>query len=62
MLQMDLNISSKRENIEKDASSVEVNSTTELKHSYKWTAETVYVDIVWYFDWESIPDQSRHTL
>jgi len=29
------------------------NRTT---HSYKWTDETVYVDVIWEWDWASIPE------
>jgi hypothetical protein len=24
-------------------------------HSYTWLDKTLYVDIIWYFDWENIP-------
>jgi hypothetical protein len=43
------------ENIEKDAVFRGGKLYDKKAHSYKWTAETVYVDVVWYFDWESIP-------
>ena len=54
VLQMDLN-GGYPENIEKDAVFRGGKLYDKKKHSYEWTAETVYVDIVWYFDWESIP-------
>jgi hypothetical protein len=54
ILQMDLN-AGYPENIEKDAVLRGGKLYDRRAHSYKWTAETVYVDIVWYFDWESIP-------
>ena len=54
VLQMDLN-QGYTENIEKDAIFRGGKLYDKKKHSYKWTAETVYVDIVWYFDWEDIP-------
>jgi hypothetical protein len=54
VLQMDLN-GGYTENIEKDAVFRGGKLYDKKAHSYKWTAETVYVDIVWYFDWESIP-------
>ena len=54
VLQMDLN-GGYPENIEKDAIFRGGKLYDKKAHSYKWTAETVYVDIVWYFDWESIP-------
>ena len=54
VLQMDLN-GGYPENIEKDAVFRGGKLYDKKAHSYKWTTETVYVDIVWYFDWESIP-------
>jgi len=54
VLQMDLN-GGYPENIEKDAIFRGGKLYDKKAHSYKWTAETVYVDVVWYFDWESIP-------
>ena len=54
VLQMDLN-QGYPENIEKDAVFRGGKLYDKKAHSYTWTAETVYVDIVWYFDWESIP-------
>ena len=54
VLQMDLN-QGYTSNIEKDAVFRGGKLYDKKAHSYKWTAETVYVDIVWYFDWESIP-------
>ena len=43
------------ENIEKDAVFRGGKLYDKKAHSYKWTAETVYVDILWYFSWENIP-------
>ena len=54
VLQMDLN-QGYPENIEKDAIFRGGKLYDKKAHSYEWTADTVYVDIVWYFDWESIP-------
>ena len=54
VLQMDLN-RSHTENIEKDAIYRGGKLYDKKAHSYKWTAETVYVDIVWYFEWANIP-------
>ena len=55
VLQMDLN-QGYPENIEKDAVFRGGKLYDKKSHKYDvWTAETVYVDIVWYFDWESIP-------
>ena len=57
MLQVDLNISSKRSgNREFDSIIREGKLYDRIKHSYKWTKESVYVDILWYFEWEHIPD------
>jgi hypothetical protein len=54
VLQMDLN-QGYPENIEKDAVFRGGKLYDKKAHSYKWTAETVYVDILWYFEWENIP-------
>jgi hypothetical protein len=54
VLQMDLN-QGYPENIEKDAIFRGGKLYDKKAHSYEWTADTVYVDVVWYFDWESIP-------
>jgi hypothetical protein len=54
ILQMDLN-RGYPENIEKDAVFRGGKLYDKQGHSYKWTAETVYVDIVWYYSWENIP-------
>jgi len=54
VLQMDLN-GGYPENIEKDAVFRGGKLYDKKAHSYKWTAETVYVDILWYFEWENIP-------
>jgi len=54
VLQMDLNqnypINMNRDSINRGGKLYDRTA-----HSYKWTDETVYVDIVWYFDWENIP-------
>lgn len=54
VLQMDLN-QGYPENIEKDAIFRGGKLYDKKKHTYKWTADTVYVDIVWFFTWENIP-------
>ena len=54
VLQMDLN-QGYPENIEKEAIFRGGKLYDKKKHSYKWTAEHVYVDIVWYFSWKNIP-------
>jgi hypothetical protein len=54
VLQMDLN-QSYPENIEKEAIFRGGKLYDKKGHSYTWTAEIVYVDVVWYFEWENIP-------
>ncbi len=54
VLQMDLN-QGYPENIEKDAVFRGGKLYDKKKHSYTWTAESVYVDILWYFEWGNIP-------
>jgi hypothetical protein len=54
VLQMDLN-QGYPENIEKEAIFRGGKLYDKKKHSYEWTAEHVYVDIVWHFSWENIP-------
>ena len=57
MLQVDLNISSKRSDNRQFDSIIRGGKLYDrIKHSYKWTAESVYVDVLWYFEWEHIPD------
>ena len=54
ILQMDLN-QTYTQNIDRDSINRGGKLYDRVAHSYKWTDETVYVDITWYFDWESIP-------
>ena len=57
MLQVDLNISSKRfNNRQFDSINRGGKLYDRIKHTYKWTDPTVQVDILWYFEWEYIPD------
>ena len=57
MLQVDLNISSKRfDNRQFDSVNREGKLYDRIKHTYKWTDAEVYADILWYFEWENIPD------
>jgi hypothetical protein len=57
MLQVDLNISSTRSaNRQYDSIIRGGKLYDRIKHSYKWTDESVYVDVLWYFEWEHIPD------
>jgi hypothetical protein len=57
MLQVDLNISSKRSSNRQFDSIIRGGKLYDrIKHSYTWTDESVYVDVLWYFEWEHIPD------
>ena len=57
ILQVDLNISSKRSGNRQYDSIIRGGKLYDrIKHSYKWTDESVYVDVLWYFEWEHIPD------
>jgi len=55
VLQMDLN-RTYTQNIDRDSINRGGKLYDKKKHSYKWTDETLYVDITWYFDWANIPD------
>ena len=56
MLQVDLNISSKRfDNRQYDSVNRNGKLYDRIKHTDKWD-ENVQADILWYFEWESIPD------
>jgi len=55
VLQMDLN-RTYTQNIDRDSINRGGKLYDKKKHSYKWTDETLYVDITWYFDWVNIPD------
>ena len=54
IIRMDLN-QTYTQNMDRDSINRGGKLYDRTAHSYKWTDETVYVDIVWYFDWESIP-------
>lgn len=54
IIQMDLN-RSYTQNIDRDSINRGGKLYDKKAHSYKWTDETLYVDILWYFDWENIP-------
>ena len=57
MLQVDLNISSKRSgNRQFDSVNRGGKLYDRIKHTYKWTDPSVQADILWYFEWEYIPD------
>ena len=56
MLQVDLNISSKRSgNRQFDSINRGGKLYDRIKHTYKWTDASVQADILWYFEWEYIP-------
>jgi hypothetical protein len=55
VLQMDLN-RTYTQNIDRDSINRGGQLYDKKKHSNKWTDETLYVDITWYFDWANIPD------
>ena len=54
MLQVDLN-STYTQNMDRDAVNREGKLYDKTAHSFVWTDETLYVDVIWYFDWTSIP-------
>ena len=55
VLQMDLN-RTYTQNMNRDSVNRGGKLYDRTAHSYKWTDETVYVDIIWEFDWASIPE------
>ena len=55
VLQMDLN-QNYTQNMSRDSINRGGKLYDRTAHSYKWTDETVYVDIIWEFDWGSIPE------
>ena len=57
MLQVDLNLSAKNSgNREFDSIIRGGKLYDRIKHTYKWTDPEVHADILWYFEWENIPD------
>jgi len=54
ILQMDLN-RTYTQNIDRDSINREGKLYDKTAHSFTWTDDTLYVDIIWYFDWTSIP-------
>jgi len=55
VLQMDLN-RHYTQNLNRDSVMRGGKLYDRTNHSYKWTDETLYVDIIWEFDWASIPE------
>jgi hypothetical protein len=54
ILHMDLN-KTYTQNLDKDSINREGKLYDKTAHSFTWTDDTLYVDIIWYFDWPSIP-------
>ena len=54
ILQMDLN-QSYSQNLGRDSIDREGKLYDKIAHSFVWTDSTLYVDVIWYFDWPSIP-------
>ena len=55
MLRVDLN-DSRTNNLNFDSVIRGGKLYDRVKHTYKWTDDTVYVDIIWHFEWANIPD------
>jgi hypothetical protein len=55
ILQMDLNRNQRVENIDRESVNRGGKLYDKKAHSYKWTDETLYVDITWYLDWDVVP-------
>ena len=54
ILQIDLN-QSYTQNMGRDSIDREGKLYDKTAHSFIWTDTTLYVDVIWYFDWPSIP-------
>lgn len=54
ILQMDLN-RTYTQNMDRDSINREGKLYDKTAHSFIWTDATLYVDVIWYFDWPSIP-------
>ena len=54
ILQIDLN-KTYTQNMGRDSINREGKLYDKITHSFVWTDATLYVDIIWYFDWPSIP-------
>lgn len=54
MLHMDLNYDY-TQNMNRDSVNREGKLYDKTAHSFVWTDEKLYVDVIWYFDWPSIP-------
>jgi hypothetical protein len=56
MLQVDLNLEKHPSNAQYDAINRGGKLYDRVKHTNVWEEDTVYVDILWYFDYPDIPD------
>ena len=57
MLQVDLNIAAKNfNNRQFDSINRGGKLYDRIEHTYKWTEGSIQVDILWYFEWEYIPE------
>ena len=57
MLQVDLNIAAKNfNNRQFDSINRWGKLYDRIEHTYKWTEGSIQVDILWYFEWEYIPE------
>ena len=54
ILQMDLN-KSYSQNLDRDSINREGKLYDKTAHSFVWKDDKLYVDVIWYFDWSSIP-------
>ena len=54
ILHMDLN-RTYTQNLDRDSINREGKLYDKTAHSFTWTDATLYVDVIWYFDWSSIP-------
>ena len=54
ILHMDLN-RTYTQNMDRDSINREGKLYDKTAHSFTWTDDTLYVDVIWYFDWPSIP-------
>ena len=54
ILQIDLN-RTRPENMDRDSVNREGKLYDRIAHSFTWKDDTLYVDVIWYFDWTSIP-------
>jgi len=54
ILHMDLN-KTYTQNMDRDSINREGKLYDKTTHSFTWDDDTLYVDVIWYFDWPSIP-------